>query len=319
MKKLLLLSVVFYLFTNTGYGKNYYVAICNAIDNNDSILVEKLIIKGNGKSGYSRDLNEYALEHSIDEGNIIMIKYFIRNTLANDQNERINKSMLYAATINKANICELFLENGADPNYSIEVDSLFFFDSIYVINDKIEQLVSFQIDENGECWVSSENWSKSTKSMTFKSEIPVIGEESLDSIFSRMTLESYLGIENKIVKYSPKRGKSTVMYYAIENQNSQLIELLSQFGYDFSRSYIIKPMKSNLPESSSGSGIRMPSLLEWAVRGTANMKTNWYVINGHSIYASIPPSPAIFCNPLNHAILIKSNSIIIDLIRNYSK
>jgi hypothetical protein len=318
MKNLCFLSFLF-LSTNIGYSKNYYWAISEAIDKNDSLLVEKLIIKGNGKSGYSMDLNEYSFRYSIEKENNIMINYFIRNNIANKHNERINKSIIYAAEINKDNICRILLENGADPNYSIEVDSMYYFDSIYVTKDKIEQRVIYQIDDNGECWVSRENWSTSTKSTKFKSEIPVLGSNRMDSLFSRMTLESYLGIETKVVKYNPKRGNRTAMYYAIEHQNSQLIKLLSKFGYDFSRSYIIKSMKSNLPQWGPNNGVRMPSLLEWAVMGTSHGQTNWYVINGHTIYATIPPTPAVFCKPLNHAILMKSNSNILDLIRQNSK
>jgi hypothetical protein len=228
--------------------------------------------------------------------------------------------MLYAAKINKENICKIFLEHKADANFTgfvdtDEGDELFCFDSIFVMQGEIPIEVKYETNEKGECWVPRKYFSSDVvnSEKTFKNKIGITDDQGL---FISLTLESYLEIENKLIKFRPKIAYPTAMYYAIKNQNIQLIETLSQYGYDFSKLYVISSMVFNFAGVSRFSG---KESLSMAWRGFSQYQANGYLIKGHDIYVTVPPVPAVFYNPLQHAISINSNKDIIDLIRQNTK
>ncbi len=262
--------------------KEPYEVLRLSIDKNDTISAKKTITKTPyTKSG--------GLKYAIDKNNIAMINFLIENSA------NVDDGLIYAAKKNNIDICKIFLEKSANPNFLDTEEEQFYFKSIYIIVDKKPQLVAYKTDEKGECFVPFENY-----------ESP--------------TLESYLTAKNKVIKYHPIIGRRTSMYYAIENKNIQLIRLLNNYGYNFSVSYIVKPMKHNIPSGLMPEMI-FNDILYVANAGKGPIRTNDVVINvgDPNIYTTIAPSNAVIAKPLQHAIIINADKDIIDLLQSLSK
>jgi len=305
MKKFFLSGVICLFFTIFGFSKNPYVAIREAIDKNDSISVRKIFLK-------TPDTKDAGLEHAIDKENITMINFLIKNNI------QLDDGLFYAAKMNKSNICKIFLEKKANPNFLCIDKEQFYFDSIFVMRDKIPKEVKYVMNEKGEYWVPRKYFSAEVEDINTLPWRNKEGTVHNQGTFDSLKLDMYLAMEKRIIKYKPKRTGTTAMYYAIEKQNIELISLLSQYGYDFSKPYIVKQMKDNCPQWEH-SNMPTPDYLKFAVSGGSHYRTNWFEIDDHIIYATVPPTPAIFCMPLYHAISINANKDIIDLIRENTK
>jgi len=307
MRKKLLTGFACLLCSISVFSQSYqsYAKMQKAIDKNDTISMMKLISK-------TPSVKQEGLEHAIDKDNIAMINFLIGN------NVNLSMGLIYAAKQNKTEICQSFLKKGANPNYVDQTENLYYFDSIYVFYDKTPQLIDYLIDEAGECIVPAENFSDSIKSK--KLDLPDIGSTTVGNLYKSLSLESYLALENKIIQYKPKIGRRTSMYYAIEKSNIELINLLKNYGYNFSRPYIEVPMKHNIP-SGFTPGVIMDDLLNVAYAGRGPIKTNYVVINvgDHNIYTIAPPTNAIKSKPLEHAKRINANKDIVDLLQSLSK
>ena len=265
-------------------GKAQIDGLKVSIDQNDSI---KTIHKLN-KNKYYYYKNE-AINYAIDKDNLAMIEYFIKSGKSVYSKKDIDDGFLYATEHNKIASCKIFLENKVDPNYSKQD---YYFDTLMIWRDNKYVQMDFKVDENGEYWAA------------LKSDPP-------KSIY----LENALIIENKPMIYNAKLGDGmTAMYYAIKNNNLQLVDLLIKYGYDNSKTHIIETMATRFNIFMSDKII-----FEFCAGGGEFVGNNTKIVYNHYVHTSIVPKPAVIIKPLQYALKNKANKDIVDLIKSQIK